>query len=105
MTAQSDRVINQRMCNMSICLADDNRTMAHLIGVRRVTWKGEKGPINISLSDTLVPREIRASLLSVPVLAKKDIGALFLPDKAVFLELLQKKKIIGHARQSSDSLF
>ena len=77
MTAQSHRVINQRMCNISICLADGKRNMVRLIGVLRVTWKGEKGPINISLSDTLVPRGIRNSLLSVPFLVKKTLGRFF----------------------------
>ena len=105
MTAQSDCVFNQRMCNMSIFLADDATTIAHRTGFRNVTWKGEKKKINIRLSDTLVARDIRNILLSVPALVKMDIGAFFLSRKAVFLHLLQKNKFIGRARQASDGLF
>ena len=41
----------------------------------------------------------------MPALVKKDIGTLFLPGKAVFLDLLQKQKLIFHAKQGSDGLF
>ena len=74
---------------MSICLADNSKTMAHRTRVRKITWQGENGPINISLSDFLVARDIRTSLLSVPALVKKDIGALFLPGNAFFIDLLE----------------
>ena len=105
MTTYSDLVINQRMCNISIYLAEDSKTTAHRIGVRKVTWQGEKGPIHISLSATLIARDIRTSLLSVPALVKKNIKPIFLPGKVVFLDLLQKNKIIDHARQGNDFLF
>ena len=105
MTAESSRVHQQRDCGMTIRLADDSTTTAHRVGIRTVNWLGETGPTKVTLSETLVARYIKTSLLSVPALVNHDIGALFLPGKAVFLDLLQNNKIIGYARQGRDGLF
>ena len=105
MTAQADRVFNKTDCTTSIRLADDSTTTAHKVGVRKVNWRGETGPIEVTLSETLVARDIKTSLLSVQALVKHDIAVLFLPGKAVFLDLLQNNKIIGYASQGRDGLF
>ena len=105
MTSMSSRVSDKTDCTVAIRLADDSEVTATQVGVRKVTWQGLKGTTNVSLSETLVASDFKTSLLSVPALVKKDIGVLFLPGKAMFLDLLDKNNILGYATQGADGLF
>ena len=105
MTAMADRVTDKSACHVAIKLADDSEVSAKQVGVRMVNWQGLNGPVSVSLSDTLVASDIKTSLLSVPALVKKDIGVLFLPGKAMFLDLLDENKILGYAMQKTDGLY
>ena len=75
------------------------------MGVRKVNWQGLKDRISVSLSNTLVATETKTSLLSVPTLVSKNIGVLFIPGKAMFLDVLDKNNILGYANQKTDGLF
>ena len=105
MTGMADRVSNKAACSVAITLADDSQVMETHVGVRKVNWQGLKEPMSVSLSNTLVAPDIKTSLLSVPALVSKNIGVLFLPGKAMFLDLLDKKNILGYAKQKTDGLF
>lgn len=105
MTCKADRVSNKSQCSVSITLADDSQVTATQVGVRMVTWNGLKGTTRVSLSDTLVAPDFKTSLLSVPALVKKNIGALFLPGKAMFIDMLDRNNILGYAFQKPDGLF
>lgn len=105
MTAYGSRVHSQRKCDTSIHLADDSTVSASKIGVRKVTWQGTLGSTTVSLSNTLVAPNIKTSLLSVPALVNKDIAVLFVPGKALFIDMLQGNTVIGYAKQRPDGLF
>ena len=105
MTSMADKVYDKEACHVAIKLADDSEITATQVGVRKVKWQGPDRTMNVSLTDTLVAADIKTSLLSVPALVKKDIGVLFLPGKAMFLDLLEKNKILGYATQKTDGLY
>ena len=105
MTSMAYKVYDKEACHVAIKLADDSEITATQVGVRKVKWQGPDRTMNVSLTDTLVAADIKTSLLSVPALVKKDIGVLFLPGKAMFLDLLDKNKILGYATQKTDGLY
>ena len=99
MTAEYARVSNQHECSITIRLADESTTTAHRVRVHTVNWQVQSVPIEVSLPETFVARDIKTSLLSVPAFVENDIEALFLPGKSVFLDLLRNNKIIGYEKQ------
>lgn len=98
MTSQSEKVTLQQTCSISIYLADDSIVSATQMGVRKVKWQCQSGLMTVSHSRTIVAPDIKKSLLSVPALVKKDIAALFVPGKAMLIDLLDENKILGYAR-------
>ena len=77
MTPYVHLVKNKEYCNVSISLADDSTISADEIGVRPVMWKGENGPIEVTLSDTLVTPDAAVILLYLLVIVNKGIAVLF----------------------------
>ena len=105
MTPYVHLVKNKEYCNVSISLADDSTISADAIGVRPVTWQGDNGPIEVTLSDTLVTPDAAVSLLSVPALVNKGIAVLFMPGKAVLIDTNNNMNVLGYSKQSPDGLF
>lgn len=56
------------------------------------------------LLGSLVARNIKKSLLSVPVLVKRDVTVLFVTGKAVIIYLLENKCVIGFAKKRTCGL-
>lgn len=83
MPSRSDRVVLQKHCDVYIALGDETKVHTGKKGTRKVTWKTQDGGRSVSLSDTLVSKKLYISILSVPVLVKRDIATLFLPLKAL----------------------
>ena len=105
MTARSETVTSRSECDISIALGDDSKVKATKKGDRRVQWAAEDGPRTINLSKTLITDDIAMSLLSVPALVNKGIGVLFLPGKALFIDLSDGMNILATAPQAEDGLF
>lgn len=70
-----------------------------------VKWHGQSGITEVSLSKTIVAPDIKSSLLSVPALVQKEIAVLFVPGKAMFIDLLYNNSMIGYAKHRADGLF
>ena len=104
-TARSETVSSRSGCDISIALGDDSKVKATEKGDRRVQWAGEDGPRTIRLSETLIADDIAISLLSVPALVNKGIGVIFLPGKAMFVDLQDNMKVLATASQAEDGLF
>lgn len=75
------------------------------IGTRPVEWATDGVSTSVRLSKTTFVLALSTSLLSVPALVNKNIVVLFLPRKAVLLELEDKNKVPRYASQDSDGLF
>lgn len=105
MTARSDCVSNQTGCGVDIQLADHSTVTATKTGIRTVVWQSHAGPTRVSLSNTLVAQSIKTILLSVPALVKKDIAVLFVPGKALFIDLPNDNTVLRYAQQRADGLF
>lgn len=105
MTSRSDRVISKEHCDVDISLGDNSKVHSSHKGIRKVMWHTQEGERTISLSDTLVSKKLAMSMLSVPALVKKNIASLFLPGKALFIDLEDDMKVIGTAAQADDGLF
>ena len=80
MTAMATIVFNQSALIVAIILADDSKVTATHVGVHMVNSIRRKGPIDVSLSRTLVAAEIKTSILSFPALKMKHISFLIVPD-------------------------
>ena len=91
--------------NISIKLADDSNMQATAKGTRSLNWKTDEGDRVLHLSNTLVAPQAAMSLLSIPSLVKKNIAVLFLPGKALFIDLEDDNSILGYGTQDDDGLF
>lgn len=54
--------------------------------------------MEVTITETLVVLDIKTSLLSLPALVKKNIAVLFVPGKALFLDLQDENNILGYAK-------
>ena len=104
-TARTETVPSRSGCDMRVVLCDVSKVMATEKGDRRVQWAGEGGPHTIKLSETLIADDIAISLLSVPALVNKGIGVIFLPGKALFVDLKDNMEVLATAPQAEDGLF
>lgn len=91
--------------NISIKLADDSNMQATAKGTRSLNWKTHEGERVLHLSNTLVAPQAAMSLLSIPSLVNKNIAVLFLPGKALFIDLEDNNSILGYGTQDEDGLF
>ena len=105
LTSYVDRVEQAKTANIPITLADDSKMTATARGIREVQWKTEEGDNRIRLSNTLVVPNLSMSLLSIPSLVNKNIAVLFLPGKAVLIDLEDNFAVLGYATQEEDGLF
>ena len=102
---QADQETERQKTNTTVTLADDSSIKATEKGTRTVKWNTHEGDNHIKLSNTLVVPGISMSLLSVPSLVDKNIGVIFLPGKAVLIDLEDQNSILGYGTQDSDGLF
>lgn len=105
MTPLGNRLVDTRKSTSDISLADDSTVSSAEIGTRPVEWTADGVRTTVSLSKTMFVPALSTSLLSVPALVNKNIAVLFLPRKAVLLDLEDKNKVLGYALQDSDGLF
>ena len=105
LTATSEKVRRSKSTNITIKLADDSSLKSTQKGTRTVRWKTGGGTQRVSLSDTLVVPGLSQDLLSIPSLVSKNIGVLFLPGKAVLVDLKDEYSILGYGSQDEDGLF
>lgn len=77
MTALGERVADMQIVTTDIHLAHYSTVTATKLGVRKVAWYIKSEVKTVSLSKTLVLRDIKTSLLSVPALFDKNIAVLF----------------------------
>lgn len=68
-------------------------------------WWTQYGVCTIILSDILFSKNLAMSILSLPALVKKGVKSLFLPRKALFIDLEDKMKILGTVTQAEYGLF
>lgn len=88
-------VLNRSEFLVSISLADDSRVVAQEKGTRSVQWSTNTGPIKVDLSESLVAHNLSQSLLSVPALVLKVIRVLFVPVKALLVDIEHGFRTIG----------
>lgn len=105
LTSHADRVSNTRRVSVPITLADDSKINGTSRGTRQVSWKTEHGDVQISLSNTIVVPDLSMSLLSIPSLVNKNVAVLFMPGKAVLIDLEDNFSVLGYATQEDDGLF
>lgn len=105
MTLISKNVTSKESCAVHLMLGDDSKVKASTRGVRRVQWQTENGPCTVSLSNTLVLKDLTMSLLSIPALVQKQIATLVLPRKALFIDLKYEYSILGKATQVEYGMF
>lgn len=91
--------------NRPITLADESTIHSAFIGIHKIDLKTDDGPQRLSFSNTLVVLDGGLSVLSVPVLVKKDIRVLLMPEYAVLIDLKDNFAILGYAEQEQDGLF
>ena len=92
-------------CHVSISLGDDSNVYASSKGTKAVTWSGPEGLTQVHLSETLAARDLAMRLLSVPALTRKEMAVLFLPKKALILDLRSNLRVIGIAQKDADGLY
>ena len=105
MTRHEDKVHSKAACDVSIKFADDSDVTADVKGVRTVKWQSQAGQQPVHLSETLVVPKLSMSLLSIPALVRKNIGVLFIPGKAVLIDLENNFCVLGCGRKGVDGLF
>lgn len=105
MTPHGNRLVDARKHTTEIALADDSAVRSSEVGVRPVRWSADGTTCNVSLSETLYVPDMTTSLLSVPALVSKNIAVLFIPGKAVLIDLDDDNNVLGYANQNSDGLF
>ena len=105
LTSNPGKVTNTQIANISIKLADDSTMNGTARGTREVRWVTENGTSKVSLSNTIVVPNAAMSLLSVPSLVNKNIAVMFLPGKAILIDLEDNYSILGYAEQEEDGLF
>lgn len=94
-----------RQCKVPIALGDDSEIKASHCGTRKVTWASQNGVTDVTLSNTLASKDLAMSLLSVPALTEKGLCVLFLPDKAVILDMENDLSVVGIAPKNDDGLY
>ena len=92
-------------CDIPISLGDDSTVNATARGTKRVSWKTSDGCTNVSLTNTLCAEDLALSLLSVPSLAQKGLSVLFLPEKAIIMDIHNNMRVVGVAPLSEDGLY
>lgn len=60
--------------------------------------------MNIHLSVTIVVPDMAPSLLSISALTKKDISVIFVPGKALLVDLEDNISVLGTAVRADDGL-
>lgn len=103
-TPYADKVQSWTNCEISISLGDNSIVKSTSQGVRRVRWQGRNGSVNVSLSRTLVVRDVAMSLLSVPAFFRNGHAVLFQPGKALFINFNDDNAVVGQAVQEADRL-
>lgn len=103
-TALSDRVTYKFKTDVPISLADDSTMYETEAGQRNIATQVYDGEMIISLSNTPVGPDAGLSLLSVPALARNDIGVTFIPGFTALLDLRDEFFALGYAKQEDDSL-
>ena len=89
---------------VSIPLGDDSCVQANYKGTNAVTWSGPEGTTEVQLSETLAARDRDMKLLSVPALTKQGMAILFLPSKALIVDLREYYKLIGLSNRQNDGM-
>lgn len=87
MTPRFDCVNSRTGCDVSINIDDNYNVISSSIGTRTEYWMCQTGRRRVNVSETLVYKELFTSLISVPVLTKKNIGEISLPEKASIIEI------------------
>lgn len=105
MTGRTNHVFNRTECDGSINLANESYVTATKMGFRKINWQGLTRPMEVTLAKTLVTLDIKRNLLTIPALVKKDSTVLFVPGKALFIDLQNENNILGYAKQETDGLF
>lgn len=105
MTPHSERVSERIACDVPISLADNSTVQAKYKGKRSVTWIGQDGTVKVGLTNTLVSPKLSCSLLSVPALVRKGIAVLFVPGKAILVDVENDYQVLGTASQQRDGMF
>ena len=105
MTPMFDKVKKKNDCRVYIMLCDHSKVTAFSIGTRLVKWQTRDGPCTVSLSNNLVTEDLSMSLISIPVLVQKKIATLFLPGKALLIDLEDNLNILGMAYQGDEGMF
>lgn len=104
MTPYSSTVYHQLFCNVNIAVADDSVTTAKKKSVRKFRLEGIDKPVTVSLTNKFLAPDAAMSLLSVPAIAEKDIGVLFLYGKAYLFGLKNINYVLGYAEPEGDYL-
>lgn len=83
MTLYRNRLVESKLHNTNIQLADHSTVNSEKIGVRSARRFAEVVENSVSLSETLLFPDMTTSLLSVPALVSKNIAVLFIPGKVL----------------------
>lgn len=94
-----------RSCNVDIYLGDNSTVAATHKGKLSVNWSVDRDETAVQLSDVLSSPQVAMDLLSIPALAEKGICALFLPSKALLIDLYDNSRVIGCAPRQEDGLY
>lgn len=105
MTAPGERFTDKQSVTTEIHFAGDSTATTTETGIRKVICHNKSKPTTASLSSTLVVRNIKTSLMSVPALVNKDTDVPSLPRKALFIDMCNLNTEIRFAMQHPDGLF
>lgn len=104
-TFMENCVNKRKKCDQKVNLEYHSTVKAKSKGVRTFKWKGESGLDSVHLSNTLVIPDLFMSLLSIPALVHNNVGVMFLPGKAVLIDLEIDFDVLGQGHQDKYGLF
>ena len=102
MTNNVNALAEASRCNVPIALGDNSEINASYRGTRTVTWASKNGETDVHLTGTLSAPKLAMSLLSVPALTAKGLCVLFLPTKALIMDMKDDLSIVGTAHKAND---
>lgn len=104
-TPNKRNIQEARNCHVPILIVDNSEVDACRRDIQNVSWSGEDGVTNVSLSNTLVTPRLLMSVLSVPALASKEICTLFTPQRPLLIDMHDDFRIIGYAPNHANGLY
>lgn len=102
---KSGKVLDHRVIDSLIYLADDSIISASHVGARKMNVQNDDGNMRISSSDAPIVPDSSMSLLSIPALMSKNIAVMFILGYATLLDIRDVLKSLGCATQDKDGLF